>query len=265
PIQPNQRLRDPWHRVDGIFGESDGMVTDHQAAGSKGISWFVQAEDLKFESRKENRSNSIPGPGSSWFEPFTTTKPWREPLREKNFQEQQCSKVTQPVVPERDAETRPTRPAVKLTLQEALAVHRPDFISRSGERVKHLKLVMEERRMQSALQSEQEELFNPPEKRKGYRNASHVLAGRGHLIKEKRRAIPKSEMVQRSKRTTQRNDFEEEETEERDLPCAHGSILGRLIAKTFVLTQQWWKTKCECLGSSSAQLTVLDASIGYKE
>ncbi|XP_040525995.1 Alstrom syndrome protein 1 isoform X16 [Gallus gallus] len=224
-IQPNQRPRDPWHRVDGIFGESDGMVTDHQAAGSKGkqkgqpgnffmekrtkrsrlhlpqgISWFVQAEDLKFESRKENRSNSIPGPGSSWFEPFTTTKPWREPLREKNFQEQQYSKVTQSAVPERDAETRPTRPTVKLTLQEALAVHRPDFISRSGERVKHLKLVMEERRIQSALQSEQEELFNPPEKRKGYRNASHVLPGRGHLIKEKRRAIPKSEMVQRSKR-----------------------------------------------------------------
>lgn len=84
---------------------------------STGISWFVQAEDLKFESRKENRSNSIPGPGSSWFEPFTTTKPWREPLREKNFQEQQYSKVTQSAVPERDAETRPTRPTVKLTLQ----------------------------------------------------------------------------------------------------------------------------------------------------
>ncbi|XP_010708867.1 Alstrom syndrome protein 1 isoform X1 [Meleagris gallopavo] len=199
-IQSNQRPRDPWHRVDGIFGESDGVVTDHQAAGSKGISWFVQAEDLRFESRKENCSNSIPGPGSSWFEPFTTTKPWREPLREKNFQELQCSRMTQPAVPGRDAETRPIQPFVKLTLQEALAVHRPDFICRSGERVKHLKLIMEERRMQSALQSEREELFNPPEKRKGYRNASHVLADRGYLIKEKRRAIPKSEMVQRSKR-----------------------------------------------------------------
>ncbi|XP_015718478.1 Alstrom syndrome protein 1 isoform X6 [Coturnix japonica] len=198
PIQPNQRPRDPWHRVHGIFGESDGTVTDHQAAGRKGISWFVQAEDLKFESRKENCSNSIPGPGSSWFEPFTTTKPWREPLREKNFQEQQCSKVTQPA--ERDAETRPTRPFVKLTLQEALALHRPDFIFRSGERVKHLKLVMEERRIQSELQSEQEELFNPLEKRKGYRNANHLLDDRGYLMKEKRRAIPKSEMVQRSKR-----------------------------------------------------------------
>ncbi|NXG85415.1 ALMS1 protein, partial [Stercorarius parasiticus] len=223
--QPNQRPQEPWHSGVGIFGESDGMVTDHQAAGSKdkqkgqpgnffvekrakrnrlhlpqGMSWFVQAEDLKSESRKENHSNSFSGPGPSWFEPLTSTKPWREPLREKNWQEQQHINVTQPAVPERDAENRSLRPFVKLTLQEALAVHRPDFISRSRERVKHLKLVMEERRVQSVLQSEREELFNPPEKRKGYRNASHMLSDRGFLIREKRRTIPKSEMVQRSKR-----------------------------------------------------------------
>ncbi|XP_049648640.1 centrosome-associated protein ALMS1 isoform X5 [Accipiter gentilis] len=223
--QPNQWPQEPWHCVDGNFGESDGMVTDHQAAGSKskqkgqpgnffmekrtkrsrlhvpqGISWFVQAEDLKSESRKENYSNSFSGPGPSWFEPLTSTKPWREPLREKNWQEHQHSNMIQPAVPERDAENRSLRPFAKLTLQEALAVHRPDFISRSGERVKHLKLVMEERRIQSVLRSEREELFNPPEKRKGYRNASHMLSDRGFLIREKRRTIPKSEMVQRSKR-----------------------------------------------------------------
>ncbi|NXY70251.1 ALMS1 protein, partial [Glareola pratincola] len=223
--QPNQQPQELWHCVDGIFGESDGMVTDHQAAGrkdeqkgqtgnffvekrakrnrlhlSQGMSWFVQAEDLKSESRKENHSNSFSGPGPSWFEPLTSTKPWREPLREKNWQEQQHTNMIHPAVPERDAENRSSRPFVKLTLQEALAVHRPDFISRSRERVKHLKLVMEERRVQSVLQSEREELFNPPEKRKGYRNASHMLADRGFLIREKRRTIPKSEMVQRSKR-----------------------------------------------------------------
>ncbi|XP_056200518.1 centrosome-associated protein ALMS1 isoform X1 [Falco biarmicus] len=223
--QLNQQPQEPWHCVDGNFGESDGVVTDHQAARSKdkqkgepgnffvekrmkrsrlhlpqGISWFVQAEDLKSESRKENHSNSFSGPGPSWFEPLTSTKPWREPLQKKNWKEQQHGNMIQPAVPEGDAGNRSSRPLGKLTLQEALAVHRPDFISRSGERVKHLKLVMEERRIQSVLQSKREELLNPPEKRKGYRNASHMLSDRGFLFRENRRTIPKSEMVLRSKR-----------------------------------------------------------------
>ncbi|XP_037243985.1 Alstrom syndrome protein 1 isoform X5 [Falco rusticolus] len=223
--QLNQQPQEPWHCVDGNFGESDGVVTDHQAARSKdeqkgepgnffvekrmkrsrlhlpqGISWFVQAEDLKSESRKENHSNSFSGPGPSWFEPLTSTKPWREPLQKKNWKEQQHGNMIQPAVPEGDAGNRSSRSLGKLTLQEALAVHRPDFISRSGERVKHLKLVMEERRIQSVLQSKREELLNPPEKRKGYRNASHMLSDRGFLFRENRRTIPKSEMVLRSKR-----------------------------------------------------------------
>ncbi|KAM9286820.1 centrosome-associated protein ALMS1 [Cariama cristata] len=198
--QPNQRPQEPWHCVDNNFGESDGLVTDHQAAKNKGISWFVQAEDLKSESRKENHSSFFSGPGPSWMEPLTSTKPWREPLREKTWQEQQHSNIIQRAVPERSAETRSLQPFVKLTLQEALAAHRPDFISRSGERMKHLKLVMEERRIQSILQSEREQLFNPPEKRRGYRNANHILPDTGFLTREKRRIIPKSEMVQRSKR-----------------------------------------------------------------
>lgn len=36
PRQPNQQPQEPWHRVEGILGESDGVVTDHQAAGSQG-------------------------------------------------------------------------------------------------------------------------------------------------------------------------------------------------------------------------------------
>ncbi|KAM9027357.1 centrosome-associated protein ALMS1 [Ara ararauna] len=223
--QPSEQPQEPRRCVDGNLGESDGVVIAQQAAGIKGkqkgepgnvfmekrtkrsrlhlpqgISWFVQAGDLKSECRKENHSSPFSGPGLSWFEPFTSTKPWREPLREKNWQEQQHSNMVQTAMPGRDPENGSAWPYVKLTLQEALAVHRPDFISRSGERVKHLKLVMEERKIQSVLQSQREELFNPPEKRKGYRNASDLLSNRGILIREKRRTIPRSEMVQRSKR-----------------------------------------------------------------
>ncbi|XP_027765567.1 putative ALMS1-like protein, partial [Empidonax traillii] len=159
PVQPSQSIpRECWHRVHGT-------------------SWFVPGEGLKSESRKENHSSAVSGPGPSWFEPWTNTKPWREPLREKNWEGQQHL-VVPAAAPDRGAGKGPVLPFVKLTLQEALAVHRPDFISRSGERVKHLKLVMEERRIQRGLQSQREELGNSLGKRKGCRSSTHLLADR---------------------------------------------------------------------------------------
>lgn len=63
--------------------------------------------------------------------------------------------------------------------QESLQLHRPDFISRSGERIKRLKLVVQERKLQNMLQSEREALFNTEREWQGYRD---LLSKRGTLV-----------------------------------------------------------------------------------
>ncbi|XP_059972990.1 centrosome-associated protein ALMS1 isoform X3 [Mesoplodon densirostris] len=160
----------------------------------EGVSWFVPVENVKSGPKKENLPK-FHGPGVSWFAPVTNTTPWREPLQEQNWQGQHVDSHSSLAGPGRD----PLKPFVRATLQESLQLHRPDFISRSGERIKRLKLIVQERKLQNMLQSEREALFSTVREWQGHRDAMHLLPKRGFLAAQKKRPIGKKEMIQRSK------------------------------------------------------------------
>ncbi|XP_029793461.1 Alstrom syndrome protein 1 [Suricata suricatta] len=173
----------------------DKKLKKNKQSYSEGVSWFVPVENVKSGPKKENLPK-LHGPGICWFAPITNTKPWREPLREQNWQEQHTDTHGSLAGPGRD----PPKPFVKATLQESLQLHRPDFISRSGERIKRLKLIVQERKLQNMLQSEREALFNTVREWQGCQEPMRRLPKRGFLDAQKNRPIGKKEMIQRSKR-----------------------------------------------------------------
>ncbi|XP_036786553.2 centrosome-associated protein ALMS1 isoform X5 [Manis pentadactyla] len=173
----------------------DKKLRKNKHSCCEGVSWFVPVENVKSVPKKENLPQCH-GPGIAWFAPVTNTKPWREPLREQNWQGQHMDSRGSQAGHGRD----PLKPFVRATLQESLQLHRPDFISRSGERIKRLKLIVQERKLQNVLQSEREALFNPVRAWPGCQEPMRPTPKRGFLAAQKNRPIGKKEMIQRSKR-----------------------------------------------------------------
>uniref|UniRef100_UPI003AAB220A LOW QUALITY PROTEIN: uncharacterized protein alms1 n=1 Tax=Centroberyx gerrardi TaxID=166262 RepID=UPI003AAB220A len=166
----------------------------------QGVSWFVSAEELRAEARKENQpeeeeEEEEPAwrPSAAWFEPYSRTNPWREPLRQRQVQEdrhRQLGVIHAESGPEPRNKTASSG-LVRISLQEALEMRRPEFISQSRQRTRRLALQAEERKLQADFSRERDELFTRP-------------GGAGRLPRpagtaQFRRAVPRKEMIQRSK------------------------------------------------------------------
>ncbi|XP_032402375.1 uncharacterized protein alms1 isoform X2 [Xiphophorus hellerii] len=142
----------------------------------KSVSWFIPADNPRSEMRKENRPERS---NTAWFEPHSRTRPWRELLRQRQVRDlNPKTKIS-------------SSGLARVSLQEALEIRRPDFISQSKQRVRCLALQAEERRIQSAFSRERNLLFDQLEEPQRLpRPAGTALL---------RRAVPRKEMIQRSK------------------------------------------------------------------
>ncbi|KAM6182240.1 (E2-independent) E3 ubiquitin-conjugating enzyme FATS [Erethizon dorsatum] len=89
-------------------------------------------------------------------------------------------------------------PANPLTLQEALEVHKPQFISRSQERLKKLEHMVQQRKAQRKESLGQKQTLLPVRANKKQFTIPHPLSD--NLFKPKERCISEKEMHMRSKR-----------------------------------------------------------------
>uniref|UniRef100_UPI0037E702C8 serine-rich adhesin for platelets n=1 Tax=Semicossyphus pulcher TaxID=241346 RepID=UPI0037E702C8 len=161
----------------------------------QGVSWFISAESPRSEARKENQPEEEElRPSTAWFEPYSRMYPWREPLRQRQVHEDRHQQPSFIHHADQDSDPRTKTMSsglARITLQEALEMRRPDFISQSRQRVTRLALQAEERRLQADFSREREDVFSRP-------------GGPGRLPKPAgtallRRAVPRKEMIQRSK------------------------------------------------------------------
>ncbi|XP_032169413.1 (E2-independent) E3 ubiquitin-conjugating enzyme FATS isoform X6 [Mustela erminea] len=97
-----------------------------------------------------------------------------------------------------DCSKGPRTPAGSLTLQEALEVRRPQFISRSQERLKKLEHMVQQRKAQRKESLGQKQSLFPVRANKKQFTVPHPLSD--NLFKPKERYISEKEMHMRSKR-----------------------------------------------------------------
>ncbi|XP_058472362.1 uncharacterized protein alms1 isoform X2 [Solea solea] len=165
-----------------------------------GVSWFISADDLRSEARKENQDQDQdqdqeeeaewrPRPSTAMFVQYSRTRPWREPLRLRQVHEDRNLQhhLIHHHEPHQDSRTKTTSSGLtQVSLQEALEMRRPDFISRSTQRLKRLTLQVEKRKLHNVFTGERDEAGG----------AVRLKPAGAALL---RRAVPRKEMIQRSK------------------------------------------------------------------
>ncbi|XP_037341781.2 mucin-2 isoform X2 [Pungitius pungitius] len=146
-----------------------------------GVSWFISADDLRSEARKENRPGDWTGrPSTAWFKAYSRMDPWRQPLRQRQVHEDRNHRAQTQV----DARTKPLSSGLtRLSLQEALEMHRPRFLSRSRRRLQRLALQAEERKLQEVFSRERHQQSTGPG------GAGRLLQPAGGALL--RRAVPR--------------------------------------------------------------------------
>ncbi|XP_075389599.1 (E2-independent) E3 ubiquitin-conjugating enzyme FATS [Tenrec ecaudatus] len=103
-----------------------------------------------------------------------------------------------PQGPLEDCPVPQRKPTSNLTLQEALEVRKPQFISRSQERVKQLELRVQQRKMQHGEAPGPKQSLRPTRANKKQFTVPHPLSD--NLFKPRERRISEEEMYMRSKR-----------------------------------------------------------------
>ncbi|KAK9534246.1 hypothetical protein VZT92_009303 [Zoarces viviparus] len=145
------------------------------------VSWFISAEELRSEARKENRpeEEQPTWPSTAWFQPHSPRQ-----VHQDRYQHEEPALDPRPKAM--------SSGLTRVSLQEALEMRRPEFISQSRWRVKRLARQVEERKLREEFSRGSDGLFRWP----GGPGRLQRPAG-GALL---RRAVPRREMLQRSKR-----------------------------------------------------------------
>ncbi|XP_033125548.1 uncharacterized protein LOC117123658 [Anneissia japonica] len=140
------------------------------------------------ESPDDSRKKEKPKPSSppkpvekpvGWFQPFSNKMSWVQEPTKKEPDEKVPGKSEAP------------DPLAKVSLKEAFEMHKLNFISKSKERVKKVKLAAEERHIQEQYEKERLKIFQE-EKPKQANPHAHPLSEQLHS--PKRRTMSRKEM-----------------------------------------------------------------------